>query len=77
MQALWQHPQLQARQRWAQVQTPAGPVPALLPAGTGVDDAELARMDPVPALGQHTDAILAELGWNSAAIAEMRGQGAV
>ena len=77
MQALWQHPQLQARQRWAQVQTPAGPVPALLPAGTGVDDAELARMDPVPALGQHTDAILAELGWNSAAIAEMRGQGAL
>jgi itaconate CoA-transferase len=77
MQALWQHPQLQARQRWAQVQTPAGPVPALLPAGTGVDDAELARMDPVPALGQHTDAILAELGWNSAAIAEMRAQGAV
>ena len=77
MQALWQHPQLQARQRWAQVQTPAGPVPALLPAGTGVDDAELARMDPVPALGQHTDAILAELGWDSAGIAEMRAQGAV
>ena len=41
------------------------------------NDAELARMDPVPALGQHTDAILAELGWNSAAIAEMRGQGAL
>ena len=77
MQALWQHPQLQARQRWAQVQTPAGPVPALLPAGTGVDDADLARMGPVPALGQHTDAILAELGWDSAGIAEMRAQGAV
>ena len=77
MQALWQHPQLQARQRWAQVDTPAGPVPALLPAGAAVDDAEVARMDPVPALGQHTDAILAELGWDSAAVARLRAQGAV
>ena len=77
MQALWEHPQLQARQRWAQVQTPAGPVPALLPAGAAVDDAEVARMDPVPALGQHTDAILAELGWDSAAVARLRAQGAV
>ena len=77
MQALWQHPQLRARQRWVQVETPAGPVPALLPAGTGVDDADPARMDPVPALGQHTDAILAELGWGSAAVAQLRAQGAV
>ena len=68
---------LQARQRWAQVQTPAGPVPALLPAGAAVDDTEVARMDPVPALGQHTDAILAELGWDSAAVAELHAQGAV
>ena len=77
MQALWQHPQLQARQRWSQVQTPAGPVPALLPPGAGVDDIQPARMDPVPALGQHTDAILAELGWDGAAIAQLRTQGAV
>jgi itaconate CoA-transferase len=77
MQALWQHPQLQARQRWTQVETPAGSVPALLPPGTGVDDADPARMDLVPALGQHTDAILAALGWDSAAVARLRAQGAV
>ncbi len=77
MQALWEHPQLQARQRWVQVQTPAGPVPALLPAGTSVDDADPARMDPVPALGQHTDAILAELGWDRTAVARLHAQGAV
>jgi crotonobetainyl-CoA:carnitine CoA-transferase CaiB-like acyl-CoA transferase len=77
MQALWQHPQLQARQRWTQVETPAGPVPALLPAGAAVDDADPARMDPVPALGQDTDAILAELGWDDAAVAELHAQGAV
>jgi itaconate CoA-transferase len=77
MQALWQHPQLQARQRWTQVETPAGSVPALLPPGTGVDDADPARMDLVPALGQHTDAILATLGWDSAAVAELHAQGAV
>jgi len=77
MQALWQHPQLQARQRWRQVATPAGTVPALLPAGRSVDDADPARMDPVPALGQHTDAILAELGWGSTAVAQLRANGAV
>ena len=77
MQALWQHPQLQARQRWHQVATPAGPVPALLPAGSSVNDAESARMDPVPALGQHTDAILAELGWGGPAVAQLRALGAV
>ena len=77
MQALWQHPQLQARQRWRQVDTPAGPVPALLPAGSSVDDADPVRMDPVPALGQHTDAILAELGWDRTAVARLHAQGAV
>jgi crotonobetainyl-CoA:carnitine CoA-transferase CaiB-like acyl-CoA transferase len=34
-------------------------------------------MDLVPALGQHTDAILAELGWDDAAVAELHAQGAV
>jgi itaconate CoA-transferase len=77
MQAVWQHPQLQARERWGLVETPAGVVPALLPAGAAVDDPQPARMDPVPALGQHTDAILAELGWDSDAIARLRAQGAV
>lgn len=57
MAGLWAHPQLAARNRWVDVETAAGPVPALLPPGqTG------ARMDAVPAVGQHTAAILAELG---------------
>ena len=55
-----QHPQLQARGRWREVDTPAGPLPALLPPGSW-DEGD-PRMDAVPALGEHTDAILAELG---------------
>ena len=54
---VWAHPQLAARGRWVDVDTPVGTVPALLPAGR--DDW---RMDAVPALGEHTAAILAELG---------------
>ena len=56
------HPQLAARDRWRDVETPAGPVRGLLPPMT-FTDVEL-PMRPVPALGQHTDAILAELGVN-------------
>jgi crotonobetainyl-CoA:carnitine CoA-transferase CaiB-like acyl-CoA transferase len=52
---VWAHPQLAARERWRTVDTPAGQIPALLP--PGMTDA---RMDPVPAVGEHTDAILAE-----------------
>lgn len=63
MHDVWQHPQLQARNRWRNVETPAGTIPALVPpfAASGFD----ARMDPVPALGQHTESILAELGFSS------------
>jgi itaconate CoA-transferase len=75
MHDVWKHPQLQARGRWIQVETPAGPIPALLP--PGVVDAFPPRMDPVPALGQHTDAILAELGWSTADIDALRSAGAV
>ncbi len=63
MAGLWAHPQLQARQRWRTVDTPAGPVPALLP--PGVNSAFDYRMDAVPAVGQHNAAILAELGWSA------------
>lgn len=59
MAEVWAHPQLAARGRWHEMGTPAGPVPALMP--PGVVTAE-PRMDPVPALGEHTRAILTELG---------------
>ncbi|CAG0977006.1 itaconate CoA-transferase [Burkholderiales bacterium] len=66
---VWEHPQLEARRRWVEVATPAGPIPALLP--PGVPDAAHARMDAVPALGQHTNALLAELGYDEADIARL------
>jgi itaconate CoA-transferase len=57
---VWAHPQLAARNRWVDIDSPAGPLPALLP--PGVPSPFSARMDAVPALGEHTDAILRELG---------------
>jgi crotonobetainyl-CoA:carnitine CoA-transferase CaiB-like acyl-CoA transferase len=50
-------------------------VPALLP--PGANDSADVRMDPVPALGAHTDALLAELGFDAAAIALLHREGAV
>jgi itaconate CoA-transferase len=70
MREVWAHPQLKARRRWVQVDTPAGQVPALLPPGAA--DAGAARMDAVPALGQHTEAILAGLGYGAADIDRLR-----
>ena len=75
MAGLWQHAQLAARSRWREVATPAGPVPALLPPGSWTDGDP--RMDAVPFVGQHTDAILAELGLDADAIAALRAAEAV
>ncbi|WP_457936942.1 CaiB/BaiF CoA transferase family protein [Mesorhizobium sp. 10J20-29] len=62
MAALWAHPQLAARQRWGEIGSPAGPLPALKPvSGDGWEP----RLDPVPALGEHTETILAEFGLDS------------
>jgi itaconate CoA-transferase len=57
---LWAHPQLKARGRWREIDSPVGPIPALLP--PGANPAFEARMDAVPALGAHNRKILAELG---------------
>jgi itaconate CoA-transferase len=75
MARVWQHEQLRARQRWVTVETPAGPVPALLP--PGVHDAGQVRMDAVPALGQHTESILDGLGYSREQIGELRQAGAL
>ena len=55
-----EHPQFKARQRWGTVGSPVGPLPALLPPVT-MENVETV-MNAVPALGQHTDAILGEIG---------------
>jgi len=70
MHGVWKHPQLQARKRWREVNTPAGAVPALLPPGSW-EQAE-PRMDSVPALGEHTAPILAELGYSTQKVAQLR-----
>ena len=75
MQEVWSHPQLKARGRWAEVQSPAGPIPALKPPGSW--DKGPPRMDAVPALGEHTSAILASLGYSEARIASLRAEGAI
>ncbi|VVE77649.1 CaiB/BaiF CoA transferase family protein [Pandoraea sputorum] len=69
MHDVWQHAQLAARERWANVATPNGTIKAPIPPGMPSASAAFApRMDPIPALGQHTDAILTELGRTSAQI---------
>ncbi len=69
------HPQLTARDRWRQVDTPAGPIQALLP--PPVIAGYQFAMGAVPGLGQHTDSVLAELGIAADEIAGLRGRGAI
>jgi itaconate CoA-transferase len=75
MKAVWEHPQLRARRRWIQVDSPAGPIPALLPPGTDPDTATPGGA--VPALGQHTESILGALGYSADAIAKLRAAKAI
>jgi itaconate CoA-transferase len=69
------HPQLTARSRWREIPSPAGPLQVLAPPATidGVDP----RMDGVPALGAHTQAVLGELGYDADAIRRLRVSGAI
>jgi itaconate CoA-transferase len=75
MHDVWEHAQLKARQRWVDIDTPAGSVPALLP--PGLPNAYAPRMDAVPALGEHTELILAALGYGSSDIARLRAHNAI
>ena len=75
MHDVWAHEQLQTRQRWIDVDTPAGPVPALLPPGAA--SAARVHVGAVPALGEHTESILASLGFSSGAIAALRADKAL
>ncbi|MEP6556854.1 MAG: CaiB/BaiF CoA-transferase family protein [Burkholderiales bacterium] len=75
MAELWAHPQLKARGRWQDIGSPVGTLPALLPPGRS--NSFDYRMDPVPALGEHTDAVLRELGYEAVAIQALRDAGSV
>lgn len=75
MHDLWLHPQLEARQRWVEVDSPVGPIPAMLPPGKS--DAFDYRMDAIPALGEHTDAILSSLGYEKDQIKALHDRGVV
>jgi crotonobetainyl-CoA:carnitine CoA-transferase CaiB-like acyl-CoA transferase len=61
MEEFWRHPQLAARGRWATVGSPAGDLRMLKPP-FNLDGME-PRLDPIPAVGEHNAAILAELGY--------------
>jgi itaconate CoA-transferase len=69
------HPQLAARNRWQTVDSPVGPVPALVPP-VDIEGVE-PSMGPIPSLGQHTDGILAELGFDSSTVTAWRERGVI
>lgn len=73
--SLWEHPQLSERDRWREVGTPCGPIRALLPP-VSFSQGE-AVMGDVPALGQHTDEVLGELGFDTSAVTSLRTRGVV
>jgi crotonobetainyl-CoA:carnitine CoA-transferase CaiB-like acyl-CoA transferase len=60
MQGVWEHPQLNARRRFAEVETEAGTVKTMMPPGMSADVAP--RLERVPRVGEHNEEILAELG---------------
>ncbi|MCI4040121.1 MULTISPECIES: CaiB/BaiF CoA-transferase family protein [unclassified Streptomyces] len=70
------HPQLAARDRWREVESPVGPLRALLPPIT-LPGSEEARMGAVPALGEHTDALLRALGMTDEQTSVLRRDGVI
>lgn len=72
---VWNHPQLKARERWTSVQSPVGFIPALLP--PGMPQSFEPRMDAIPALGQHSERILLELGYTADDVVRLSAEGAI
>jgi crotonobetainyl-CoA:carnitine CoA-transferase CaiB-like acyl-CoA transferase len=70
------HPQLADRGRWQQVESPVGTLEALLPP-IGLPGGGPPRMDPIPDVGEHTDAVLTGLGYDATTIADLRARGVV
>jgi len=68
MDGLWNHQQLSARNRWQDIDSPVGSLPALKPVSGASWEP---KMDPVPELGSHTQSILSELGYDQAEIREL------
>jgi itaconate CoA-transferase len=75
MQEFWSHPQLQARDRWREVSTPQGSIQALVPPVT-MRDVE-PRMDAIPRVGEHTQSILRELGFDDGFVARLEADKAI
>ncbi len=75
MDEVWAHPQLEARGHWREIDSPEGTIRAPLPPGR--HDRFAYRMGAIPALGAHSDAILAELGVDRPGIERLRSAGAV
>jgi itaconate CoA-transferase len=75
MREFWEHPQHAARNRWRKVDSPVGRLPALQ-TPIAIEGLE-ARMDPVPALGEHTELILRELNYSPEHIEKLRAEQAI
>jgi itaconate CoA-transferase len=75
VEGLREHPQLRARERWTEVASPAGPLPALLP--PPLNDAYAPAMGNIPALGEHTEGVLAWIGYSKPEIEALRAGGLI
>jgi itaconate CoA-transferase len=75
LEQFWRHPQLAARGRWVKVPSPAGELDALKPPAniSGMEP----RMEAIPAVGEHSRAILAELGYGAGEIERLGAQGVI
>ena len=69
---VWNHPQLQSRKRWRTVESSAGQIPVLLP--PAMPSGAEPRLDQIPELGAHVEALLTELGYSRPEIENLRAE---